>query len=216
MKCNNCGAENADGSRFCTNCGAALDNNAVDAGAQQDAQNMQYAQNAQYVQNAQNNQYAQPMQGAPMFNGQNAQYMQYNQYNQYNQAGQYQQLTKEEFINLPAMEKQKKNANACAIICYVCAAITLIVQLVGGGFPIDAVILGVLGGIIHWKKSFIASVILLAYSIFNFVICVFVLQTGGGWLIIVAGVYAVVTTYKINKAYKEYTSTGVVPTENVA
>ena len=216
MKCNNCGAENADGSRFCTNCGAALDNNAVDAGAQQDAQNMQYAQNAQYVQNAQNNQYAQPMQGTPMFNGQNAQYMQYNQYNQYNQAGQYQQLTKEEFINLPAMEKQKKNANACAIICYVCAAITLIVQLVGGGFPIDAVILGVLGGIIHWKKSFIASVILLAYSIFNFVICVFVLQTGGGWLIIVAGVYAVVTTYKINKAYKEYTSTGVVPTENVA
>ena len=216
MKCNNCGAENADGSRFCTNCGAALDNNAVDAGAQQDAQNMQYAQNAQYVQNAQNNQYAQPMQGAPMFNGQNAQYMQYNQYNQYNQAGQYQQLTKEEFINLPAMEKQKKNANACAIICYVCAAITLIAQLIGGGFPIDAVILGVLGGIIHWKKSFIASVILLAYSIFNFVICVFVLQTGGGWLIIVAGVYAVVTTYKINKAYKEYTSTGVVPTENVA
>ena len=216
MKCNNCGAENADGSRFCTNCGAALDNNAVDAGAQQDAQNMQYAQNAQYVQNAQNNQYAQPMQGAPMFNGQNAQYMQYNQYNQYNQAGQYQQLTKEEFINLPAMEKQKKNANACAIICYVCAAITLIAQLIGGGFPIDAVILGVLGGIIHWKKSFIASVILLAYSIFNFVICVFVLQTGGGWLIIVAGVYAVVTTYKINKAYKEYTSTGVVPSENVA
>ena len=213
MKCNNCGAENADGSRFCTNCGAALDNNAVDAGAQQDAQNMQYAQNAQYVQNAQNNQYAQPMQGTPMFNGQNVQNM---QYNQYNQAGQYQQLTKEEFINLPAMEKQKKNANACAIICYVCAAITLIVQLVGGGFPIDAVILGVLGGIIHWKKSFIASVILLAYSIFNFVICVFVLQTGGGWLIIVAGVYAVVTTYKINKAYKEYTSTGVVPTENVA
>ena len=226
MKCNNCGAENADGSRFCTSCGAALANDAVDTAAQQNAQftqnvqyaqNMQYSQNAQYAQNSQytqNAQYSQPMQNTPVYNGQNPQYMQYNQYVQGGQAGR--KLTKEEFMNLPAMEKQKKSALSSAYICYFCAVITLIVGVVGGDFPIDAIILAVLGVIIHFKKSFIASVVLLAYSIFNFIVCIFLLGTVGGWLIIAAGVYAVMATNKINKAYKNYCNTGVFPTENVA
>ena len=39
---------------------------------------------------------------------------------------------------------------------------------------------------------------------------------GCSCVIILAGVYAVITTNKVNKAYKTYTTTGVVPVDTVA
>ena len=179
MRCNLCGTENAEGSKFCTSCGASLESNVTPTAPV-------YQQPVQQPVQQPTQQYAQPMQSAPVYQ------QPVQQYNQVPAT-----MTKEEFLALPAMAKDKKNLKACYIICYVCAAITLVAQLAGGSFPLDAIILAVLGVIIQLKNSFVASVILLAYSIFNFLVCIFALHTVGGWLIIAAGVYAVITTSRV-------------------
>ena len=68
-----------------------------------------------------------------------------------------------------------------------------------------------MGLIIQLRKSFVASIALLAYSIFNVIVILVTTQTFGGWLILAAGIYAIASTYKLNKAFKNYLATGVIP-----
>lgn len=219
MKCNYCGTENADGSKFCTGCGAALNNMASATTTEGTTMNTGYANpaqatpayNANTQQYAQNNQYY----AGNMQYAQNPQYGQYNQYGQYGQQG-YTQMTKNDFLELPAMEKQKKNVKACYIICYICAVLSLVISIAAGQINIvDPIILAGLGLWIQFGKSFVAGVLLLAYSIINVIYLIVATGQFGGYLIVIAGIYAVITTYKINKAYKEYKNTGIIPTESV-
>ena len=75
------------------------------------------------------------------------------------------------------------------------------------GIPIAAAVILVvlaLGLLIHLKQSRVCAVLLLAYSLFNCV--VMLLSTGrfSGWLIILAGVFAVIYTFQLEKAYQEF------------
>ena len=180
----------------------------------------------------QNSQYGQPIQGAamqysPMYN-QPQQYNQsqtynqfqsynqfqpYNQYQPYNQFGQQRTgaMPIDQFIKLPSMKNEKILLIIGIVICYFAAVVTLISQMSAENFPVDAIILGVLGALIHVKKNFVASIILLIYGIINMLYIIIAYNVFSGWLIVVSAVCCVIATYKTKEAYKEYIARGIIP-----
>ena len=114
--------------------------------------------------------------------------------------------TKKEFLKLPENKKMKSEINASAIICYICAGITLLVTLTSGNMfsLLDVVILLVLGLLIQLKQSRACAIILLVYSIINVVYTIISTQSFGGYLIVIAGIFAVIYTFKCEKEWKEY------------
>lgn len=123
-------------------------------------------------------------------------------------------LSKQEFYKHPVMSKSRKNINACSIIIYLCAALTFLanVVLMQNIFGmLDVLLLVGLGLGIHLAKSRACASIILGYSVINLI---FVLVTTGrltGYLIVICGVYAVVETFKFQKAWNTYEQTGSYP-----
>lgn len=118
-------------------------------------------------------------------------------------------VSRTEFYRSYATDKVRKNIRGSAILCYVCAAITAvfgIVLLQNIMVLIDVAIVLVLGLAIHMKQSRVCAILLLAYSIFSCVVTL--LSTGQvtGWLLILAGVFAVINTFKFEKEYQAYHS----------
>ena len=114
-------------------------------------------------------------------------------------------ISKAEFCRSYALDKIRKNIRASAILCYVSAAVTAVFAIMFNPFMfLDVIIVLVLGLLIHLKQSRVCAVLLLAYSLFNAV--VMLLSTGkfSGWLIILAGVFAVIYTFQAEKAYQEF------------
>ena len=114
-------------------------------------------------------------------------------------------ISKSEFCRNYAPDKMRKNIRASAILCYVSAAVTAVFAILFNPFMfLDVIIVLVLGLLIHLKQSRVCAVLLLAYSLFNCV--VMLLSTGrfSGWLIILAGVFAVIYTFQLEKAYQEF------------
>lgn len=115
--------------------------------------------------------------------------------------------TKKEFLNLPENKKIKSEINGAAIICYICAGITLIAGIASGSFPlilIDVAVLLGLGLGIHLAQSRVCAIILLAYAAYSTIIVL--VQTGRltGWLVVIAAVIAVMYTFKAEKLWKQY------------
>ncbi len=127
------------------------------------------------------------------------------------------EYAQKEFYELPQLRKYVSSVKNAAIICFICAGVTLLASVFtafgSGSFFgfIDVVLLVVIGILILRTRSFVASVILLMYGIYNLVIMF--LQTGkpGGILIIIAGIYAVISTRKLEKMWKDYCATGNIP-----
>ena len=119
-----------------------------------------------------------------------------------------------EFSKLEAMKKVRKNITGAGIVCYVSAVLTLIMGMIGGNILVivDVISLIVLGLFIHLKLSYPASIILLVFSVVNVVLS-FLSGAPGGWLLIVAGVYSIIACRKLDKAYKEYLATGMLPVQ---
>lgn len=115
--------------------------------------------------------------------------------------------TKKEFLELPQNSKIKKELRSNAIICYVCAGISLALALFVLKQPtilIDVVlVLGLALGI-HLKQSRVCAVLLCAYAVVNAIFGY--VQNGkvSGYLILLAGIYSVITTFKIDKLWKSY------------
>ncbi|MBO6014456.1 MAG: hypothetical protein J6P48_03205 [Oscillospiraceae bacterium] len=114
--------------------------------------------------------------------------------------------TKAEFIALPENQPLKKQLSTSGILCYIFAAVNLIVTLVTGNTLgiLDVVILLVLGLFIHLKHSRTCAIILLIYAVFSVVMNLIATGKLGGYLIVIAGIYAVVSAFKLDKAWKEY------------
>lgn len=114
--------------------------------------------------------------------------------------------TKKEFQDLPDNKKIKNQIRSSGIISYICAGITLLAGIVSGNYwmILDAVILVVLGLLIHLKQSKICAILLLAYSIISVIISLVTTGTPSGYLIIIAGIFAVISTFKLDKAWKAY------------
>nr|WP_027870664.1 hypothetical protein [[Eubacterium] cellulosolvens] len=127
-------------------------------------------------------------------------------------------LTRMQFLDLPDMVKIRKNIRSSAVLSFVCAAITLIFLLMTQSYAalIDVAVMIGCGVFILKMASRAASIVLLAYGVFNFFYSLLATGTPGGWLIVMSGVYAVIYTVKLDKEYKSYKNetTGGVYTMN--
>ncbi len=119
--------------------------------------------------------------------------------------------TKKEFLELPGNQNVKREIKTSAIICYVCAGITLAAGIALDGFPsvlIDVAILVGMGLGIHLAQSRVCAVILLLYSLVNMIYSIVVIGRPAGYLVVIAGVYAVIYTFKADKLWKQYQTGG--------
>ena len=114
--------------------------------------------------------------------------------------------TKKEFIDLPENAPNKKMLKTSGILCYICAGLTLILGLATGNYLsiVDFLILLVLGIFIHLKQSRTAAILLAVYAVINVIIGLIAFHKFQGWLIILAGIYAVSSAFRLDKAWKEY------------
>ena len=121
-------------------------------------------------------------------------------------------LTKKEYLELPENIKLKKNIRSSAIICYVAAllsgAVGFLVLDTGAFILLDVAILVGLGLGVHLKQSKVCSVLLLVYAVASCILNLISNGQASGWLIILAGVYAVSATFKLDKQWKEYARQG--------
>ena len=114
-----------------------------------------------------------------------------------------------QFVKSLADKKMSKELNACSIICYIAAAATLAVGLIGGAGAaviLDVVVLLGLGIWLQLTYKRLPAILLLAYSIINVVYLAVTTKQFGGWLILLAGVLSVVYTFKAKKEYDNYLS----------
>lgn len=124
------------------------------------------------------------------------------------------QMTRKEFLELPAMKSCKSNINSCGIVLYVIVAINIVVQIVGGTYSfIDAVVLLLLGLGIHLGKSRVASILCLAYGAFNVLYLLYLTGRVTGWWILVIAIDAVIYTFRYHSAWGKYVKDGTLPVE---
>ena len=110
-------------------------------------------------------------------------------------------MTRLEYLKSPEMALIRKNINSCAIMGYVVAALSFginyfMYQSLSGIF--DAILIVVCSLLIQLLQSRVAAIVLMVILV--------LVQTGrlGGWWIAVVGVYAIIYTFKFQKAWKAY------------
>ncbi len=124
------------------------------------------------------------------------------------------QMTRKEFLQLPAMKSCKSNINSCGIILYVLAAINIVIQIVVKSYAfVDALLLLVLGLGIHLGKSRVASVLCLVYGAFNTFYLFYLTGRLSGWWILLIGIDAVTYTFRYHRAWGKYVKDGTLPVE---
>ena len=115
--------------------------------------------------------------------------------------------TKKEFLQLPENSRLKKELNSDAIVCYICAALTVILGvfvLKSPYFLIDVIIVLGMGLGIHLKQSKVCAVILCIYAVINTILGLINNGKISGYLLLIAGIYSVISTFKLDKQWKQY------------
>lgn len=181
MICANCGNWMEDGKQSCPNCGAP-----VMAGGEipQPEMNMGQASSGSAYMNGTQTGYSQPG------------------------------MSKKEFYKHPNLSSVKKQIDGCGIVMYALAIINAVIYAIAGDILSAVVSLILMLGLglgIHLAKSRVCAILLTVYGAVN-VIVVFI-STGrfSGWLFLLIGVYAIIYTFKFQKAWKQYKNTGIVP-----
>ncbi len=196
MICEKCGQWIEEGSKSCSKCGAPVGvNNAQGAGSA-----------AGSTANAAPEGERQPGSfnaGQPAAGGSSA------------NAGQGGQapMTKEEFYKHPNIANVRSQIRGAGILCYVVAGISLVFSIWMGTFLtalVDILLVVGLGLGIQLGKSRVCAIILTVYGAINTI--VMTLQRGqlSGWWVLVAGIYAIIYTFKFQSAWAEYQKTGIV------
>lgn len=219
MICEKCGQWMDDGTTVCSKCGAVYNSgNAQEAGAtaaqtaqQSEVQTAQQGmvQTAQQsvVQTAQQsmaqtgNPAGQPMPTAGNAYGESA--------GPVFQPG----MTKKEFDKHTNIVNVKKQISACGIACYIIAGVNVLLTFVVAFANIPYILLMLGMGLgIHLANSRVCSIILMVCVTINVINAA--LENKGrvtGWWILLVGIYAIINTFKYQKAWAEYQKTGIVP-----
>lgn len=124
------------------------------------------------------------------------------------------QLTQKEFYRHGAMSKIRGNIIVCAVIAYISAATTFLVNVLFVQYffgIVDVLLLLGLGLGIQLGKSRACAIVLLVYSVINMLFSLVTTGRLGGYLVVICGVYAVISTFQFQKAWKEYETTGSYP-----
>lgn len=124
-----------------------------------------------------------------------------------------QKLTKKEFLHHPNLKKTRSNINGSAIILYISAVLTSALGLIDGNWfiLIDIILLVGLGLGIQLAQSRACAIIACVYAAFNVIVTVVTTGSVGGWLVLLAAIYAIIATFQFQKAWKEYQQTGILP-----
>ncbi|MBR1930875.1 MAG: hypothetical protein IJ833_05290 [Lachnospiraceae bacterium] len=133
-------------------------------------------------------------------------------------------LTKKQFYNHPLQEDIKKRIKSDAIVLYVLAGLNLLI-LGGMGLLQETPLLivtnliaailvaGFLLGMglgIHLGQSFVCAILLLVFSIIEMLLSIVLFGRIGGWMFLIVGIEAVMTTNKFRKKWKKYQQTGLM------
>lgn len=114
-------------------------------------------------------------------------------------------ITKSVFYKDLASDKVRKNIRASAILCYISAVVTGIFGIIFNPLMLlDSAILLALGLLIHLKQSRVCAIILLVYGVVSCLITL--IQSGRftAWLIILAGVFAIIYTFQLETEYRVF------------
>ena len=198
MQCQSCGTQYPDNFRTCPNCGApAPMPNQRPYNGQPNPYNGQPQFN-----NAQQN----PYNGQPQFN--NAQQNPYDAPNQVPQG-----MSKHDFYHSPLCKKYRGNIIASSVIIYICVGINLLLIAFLHTYTslIDVAIMLGLGLAIHLAQSRVCSILLCVYGVINTIYVFLSSGTFGGWLILVAAIYAIVATFQYQSVWNKYSKSGQIP-----
>lgn len=128
--------------------------------------------------------------------------------------GSNQPLSKKEFLNHPNLSKVKGNISYSSFTLYVCAAISLIVNLFAGNLFIFVDVLLVVGlslGV-QLAQSRVCAILIFIYSFINMIYMKINTGYNVGRLIMIAAVYALIATFQFQSAWKKYKRNGTLPT----
>lgn len=114
-----------------------------------------------------------------------------------------------------------KECLAAAIMGYITAGITAIVSIAGVGYfdlyaLIDVAVVLTLCIIIQLLRSRIASILLLVYAFVSMISMVVNSGVFGGWLVLAAGISALVGSLKCVEEWKAYQARSQSPAQNAA
>lgn len=195
MICPKCGSLQPDNGKFCTECGAPL--SPVQAQVQEQVKPV-----------VQPEPYVQPAAPAPeqlpkaptQINDEPAMQIQQN-------IGR-KAANLKEYVTLYGDEKTQKSMKTVSIALYILAALNFIFAFINGAFPIDAIILLVLGILYQRTYSTTCAYVLLGYSILTVVAGLLATGRFTGWLILVIGITAAMTNRTVQKSYDAYKNGG--------
>lgn len=115
-------------------------------------------------------------------------------------------MTRNEFLKTDEMTKNRKQIISSAVACYILAAISIGANYILNGTLdiLDPIILVVFGLLIQLLQSRVAAILLTLYSVINVVYMTIEMGQPAGWWVCVVAVYALIYTFKFQKAWKEY------------
>ena len=122
-------------------------------------------------------------------------------------------MTKAEFLDLSAMKSCKSNIVSCGIVLYVLGVINIGLEIYSGILPLDGIFLILLGLGIHLGKSRVCAVLCTAFGVFNVIYLIMTTGRFAGWWILLAGIYAIIYTFKFHSAWSKYQKDGTLPVE---
>lgn len=115
------------------------------------------------------------------------------------------------FIDSPdCPEKVRKSIKTCWILLLVCAAITLVAEIVAGILPIDAILLVVFAIWLRRKYSMAPAALALALGLVSIIVGLVQSGTPSGYLVAIAGANAVSNILRAKKMFTEYKTNGTI------
>lgn len=197
MWCQKCGAQISDQNNFCPKCGAKV----TKVNQFRDNQNdQQYNDNGQMYQ-----------QGSQQMNqGVNDRYDIRQPY--YN-PGMEQQVQiqsddreqRKQYFKSKECSLEKGFIITAAVLLYISATVTFFIALLSSALMlVDAVILVTVATLLLVLKSRVVSIVCGAYSLINVIAMAYMYHTFGGWLILLAAIFANLGTFMIHSKWNSY------------
>lgn len=115
-------------------------------------------------------------------------------------------ISKREFYTRYANKRDKRNIWGAAILAYICAALSLLLGVVLQNYSVMLDVLLIVGLTLGMQlaKNRVCAVLLLVYSCINTIIVTIGSGQVSGWLLIVAGIFAVIGTFNLHKDYQNF------------
>lgn len=119
-------------------------------------------------------------------------------------------ITKDEYINNYADEKIIKNINIAAIVGYVCLGITAITGIIALNMAVLLEVIIMLGFLLgmHLGKKKWCAMVFMCIAILDCVVSLIFAGRPSGWMVIIAGIWAVNSFNKLDKAYSTFVQNG--------